>query len=84
MGIESSELRRITRQLKRQADNGRTITGRVVSRDPTTGLDIIETVEGVRFRARSITNRAVSPDEPIQVTIGRGSQVPLWDAVPRG
>jgi hypothetical protein len=82
MSLSDSELRRIARQQSRQQDRGRTVSATVVN-TTAEGLVIARTIDGSLIRCRSITNRPLTPDDPVQVTIGPGQQLPLIDGIPQ-
>lgn len=82
MTIQDIERRRISRRIRRQSRTGAVITARFISVDPASGLLRLRTIEGAEFRARPISNRVPLPDEPLQVTLGIGGQIPIVDNLP--
>jgi hypothetical protein len=82
MSLEDSERRRITRRQKGSQTQSIIQTGEFVGTDPGSGLPIVQSIDGSRFRGRSISNQGFQIGDPIQITSVNGGQLSRVDRIP--
>jgi hypothetical protein len=82
MSLEDLERRRITRRQKGSQTQSIIQTGEFVGTDPGSGLPIVQSIDGSRFRGRSITNQPFEIGDPIQITSVNGGQLSRVDRIP--